>query len=110
MCGAGTRGSQCEPVVEFAGETPLLDSATEKDGPLCAPSLHLRERYDTGPCGIRALWAAKSIFRGERHPEGEKARLDGGEGGIRTHGWVSPTPAFEAGSFNRSDTSPVQSF
>jgi protein O-mannosyl-transferase len=30
----------------------------------------------------------------------------GGEGGIRTHGRVSPTLAFEASSFNRSDTSP----
>src|ERR1700692_2493597 len=30
----------------------------------------------------------------------------GGEGGIRAHGRVSPTLAFEASSFNRSDTSP----
>src|SRR5258708_3805294 len=30
----------------------------------------------------------------------------GGEGGIRTHRRVSPTLAFEASSFNRSDTSP----
>ncbi len=30
----------------------------------------------------------------------------GGEGGIRTHGRVPPTLAFEASSFNRSDTSP----
>src|SRR6266571_1673001 len=30
----------------------------------------------------------------------------GGEGGIRTHGWVSPTHAFQACSLNRSDTSP----
>jgi hypothetical protein len=36
----------------------------------------------------------------------ESAWLDGGEGGIRTHGRVSPTLAFEASSFNRSDTSP----
>jgi hypothetical protein len=32
--------------------------------------------------------------------------MGGGEGGIRTHGRVSPTLAFEASSFNRSDTSP----
>ncbi len=31
---------------------------------------------------------------------------DGGEGGIRTHGRVSPTHAFQACSLNRSDTSP----
>jgi hypothetical protein len=30
----------------------------------------------------------------------------GGEGGIRTHGRVSPTHAFQACSFNHSDTSP----
>src|SRR3989442_14188022 len=33
--------------------------------------------------------------------------LDGGEGGIRTHGRVSPTHAFQACSLNRSDTSPI---
>jgi hypothetical protein len=31
-----------------------------------------------------------------------------GEGGIRTHGGVTPTPVFETGLFNRSSTSPVQ--
>ena len=30
----------------------------------------------------------------------------GGEGGIRTHGEVSPTHAFQACSFSHSDTSP----
>ena len=32
--------------------------------------------------------------------------VHGGEGGIRTHGRVSPTHAFQACSLNRSDTSP----
>src|SRR5258708_32635189 len=32
--------------------------------------------------------------------------LPGGEGGIRTHGEVSPTHAFQACSFSHSDTSP----
>src|ERR1700674_2160977 len=32
----------------------------------------------------------------------------GGEGGIRTHGRVSPTHAFQACSLNRSDTSPLE--
>ena len=32
----------------------------------------------------------------------------GGEGGIRTHGRISPTHAFQACSLNRSDTSPRQ--
>ena len=32
--------------------------------------------------------------------------IDGGEGGIRTHGTVSRTLAFEASTFNHSVTSP----
>jgi hypothetical protein len=35
-----------------------------------------------------------------------KTGKNGGEGGIRTHGRVSPTHAFQACSLNRSDTSP----
>jgi hypothetical protein len=34
------------------------------------------------------------------------AKNQGGEGGIRTHGGVTPTPVFETGLFNRSSTSP----
>ena len=33
-------------------------------------------------------------------------RKNSGEGGIRTHGGVTPTPVFETGLFNRSSTSP----
>ena len=32
--------------------------------------------------------------------------LYGGEGGIRTHGGVAPTPHFECGTFDHSATSP----
>ena len=32
--------------------------------------------------------------------------LNGGEGGIRTPGELSPTPDFESGTFDHSDTSP----
>ena len=35
-----------------------------------------------------------------------EAGKNGGEGGIRTHGTVSRTLAFEASTFNRSVTSP----
>ena len=31
----------------------------------------------------------------------------GGEGGIRTHGRIAPTPVFKTGAFNRSATSPI---
>jgi hypothetical protein len=32
----------------------------------------------------------------------------GGEGGIRTHGRLAPTPDFESGTFDHSATSPTQ--
>ena len=31
----------------------------------------------------------------------------GGEGGIRTHGGLTPTPDFESGTFDHSATSPT---
>src|SRR6266567_2719650 len=37
-------------------------------------------------------------------------RLDGGEGGIRTPGRVSPTPVFKTGAINHSATSPWLQF
>ena len=33
--------------------------------------------------------------------------FNGGEGGIRTHGELSPTKTFEVFTLNRSDTSPI---
>ena len=39
-------------------------------------------------CSIVELWA------------------NGGRGGIRTHGWVTPSPDFESGAFNHSATLP----
>ncbi len=36
----------------------------------------------------------------------QRCYRNGGEGGIRTHGTVSRTLAFEASAFNRSATSP----
>jgi hypothetical protein len=39
-------------------------------------------------------------------PKPKGAENNGGEGGIRTHGRISPTHAFQACSLNRSDTSP----
>jgi hypothetical protein len=67
-------------------ETPLLVIASEKQGPVGTPLLRSREIDELPMRDIRALWAAKSIFRGDRHRERENTRLDGGEGGIRTHG------------------------
>ena len=55
---------------------------------------------------IGALWAANPPFRIQKVSEKDTCRLNGGEGGIRTHGRVSPTHAFQACSLNRSDTSP----
>ena len=40
--------------------------------------------------------------------DGASATEGGGESGIRTHGRVSPTHAFQACSFNHSDISPIE--
>jgi hypothetical protein len=36
--------------------------------------------------------------------------IPGGEGGIRTHGRLLPTPDFESGTFDHSATSPGRGF
>jgi hypothetical protein len=50
--------------------------------------------------GVSEPISAALIIPNERTPR------NGGEGGIRTHGTVSRTLAFEASTFNRSVTSP----
>ena len=47
--------------------------------------------------------ASRSMSRNMRNV---REKEYGGEGGIRTHGRISPTHAFQACSLNRSDTSP----
>ena len=37
-------------------------------------------------------------------------RLDGGWGGIRTHGRLAPTPVFKTGALNHSATHPSKEF
>ena len=44
--------------------------------------------------------------RSAAQPQSPQATKAGGESGIRTHGRVSPTHAFQACSFNHSDISP----
>ena len=34
-------------------------------------------------------------------------KINGGWGGIRTHGGLSPSPVFKTGTFNRSVTHPI---
>src|SRR5437773_4447480 len=46
------------------------------------------------------------ILSGEHCLWMDGPRLPGGEGGIRTHDRVAPTPVFKTGAFNRSATSP----
>src|SRR5229473_6537160 len=50
---------------------------------------------------------AADLFDGAKDHRPLGIRLSGGEGGIRTHGRISPTHAFQACSLNRSDTSPA---
>ena len=49
------------------------------------------------------MWAYSSVHRIGMD------RLVGGEGGIRTHGFLAKTPVFKTGAFNRSATSPFSS-
>jgi hypothetical protein len=71
---------------------------------------------------IRPLWhlsfeASPAVtFQGTKprlvdgaQPSSSRTGIDGGEGGIRTHGRVSPTHAFQACSLSHSDTSPSNS-
>ena len=71
----------------------------------------------TGPQGDsrrptipRAKWRANAARGAHRHSKlfviKDLLEGGGGESGIRTHGRVSPTHAFQACSFNRSDISP----
>ena len=46
--------------------------------------------------------AGKSTLRNSR----KCLKIDGGEGGIRTHGGLSTTPVFETGALNHYATSP----
>ena len=70
----------------------------------------------SGPaCGCPNSLRANSSNRVDSHPAspsekrnapGGASLVSGGEGGIRTHGWLSPTPDFESGTFDHSATSP----
>jgi hypothetical protein len=63
-----------------------------------------RERHSAA----RRLLESGPRRRIHTHERGVPPLRNGGEGGIRTHGRISPTHAFQACSLNRSDTSPSQ--
>jgi hypothetical protein len=74
-------------------------------------------RFVINPLGNKSdLYAAfcqkllREIFRRPNYMNQRDHPKNGGEGGIRTHGRVSPTHAFQACSLNRSDTSPQIGF
>jgi hypothetical protein len=52
------------------------------------------------------MGSRKSLLQNLQNYLGKPQELIGGESGIRTHGRVSPTHAFQACSFNHSDISP----
>ena len=59
------------------------------------------------PDELRALIAA--LQRGDIITTNlASSKLFGGEGGIRTHGRLAPTPDFESGTFDHSATSPLE--
>jgi hypothetical protein len=52
---------------------------------------------------VQTVWLTAMFFNFSKLQE-----KSGGESGIRTHGRVSPTHAFQACSFNHSDISPFR--
>ena len=52
------------------------------------------------------MWGASYLLLGILRVTSQLQYEKDGEGGIRTHGGVTPTPVFETGLFNRSSTSP----
>ena len=52
--------------------------------------------------GLKVGWTANHACK----PHG--CLYGGGEGGIRTHGRLAPTPDFESGTFDHSATSPLE--
>ena len=89
-----------------------LPSGTTRPGCVHVKS---KPKLMCGGIGDKIPWRSSKPRVRQRYTERPKwltsrnqKRKDGGEGGIRTHGRVSPTLAFEASSFNRSDTSPRQ--
>src|SRR6266481_1217448 len=58
----------------------------------------------------RSFWARMKLRQtfATRH-HAKIWQIDGGRGGIRTHGRIAPTPDFESGAFNHSATLPLES-
>jgi hypothetical protein len=60
------------------------------------------------PATLRRISSCQRAIRRSPACELVRAKADGGESGIRTHGRVSPTHAFQACSIDRSDISPFR--
>ena len=93
------RGSLCptysKPFDLFVAGNESGDWRREWDSSTFAPSV------------LRRISSRQRAIRRSPACEGTRAEADGGESGIRTHGRVSPTHAFQACSFNHSDISPL---
>ena len=78
--------------------------------PRCRPACGAPRRPVRGPgsMAVRTDSLPRAACTGSVEEGGTRGlrRGGGGESGIRTHGRVSPTHAFQACSFNRSDISP----
>ena len=94
-CGLRNRTSQC-----CEGENPRR--TVRKQRPAACSEVRLAET-SAGLGGI-------SASLGTAVERSKYLRLNGGEGGIRTPGRVSPTPVFKTGAINHSATSPLLQF
>src|SRR5688572_30469365 len=88
-------------MVEFPGDTPDLGkrNSTGFDGPV-----QIRAAAHGGDAQGKR-WG-ELLGESWKFPSKRKTRGESGESGIRTHGGVSPTHAFQACSLNHSDISP----
>ena len=82
----------------------------------CRLQIWLPDGHDIHP-KLKAKTAAADVMNSPKDIFGvfksfakliETKKRNDGEGGIRTHGGVTPTPVFETGLFNRSSTSPEE--
>ncbi len=102
-------------------EAPMVESSALRARRRCASHHHALAPYHHALASYRQRFAPyrRGGIRQRDRPEGQSRRLakllvrrhhatraDGGGGGIRTHGQLSPSPVFKTGAFNHSATPP----
>jgi hypothetical protein len=123
-CRAGKSGLAPGPCVQLSGARsyvghrkndtspiiPCMSATQAKPDSLPQPWRRRAERpkSSVGTCvSVTAQGHQPKETRDESPPRRTiKGERGGGEGGIRTHGWLSPSTVFETAAFDHSATSP----